>query len=68
MATKFRIWGGDSGIITHGDVLINKTADGVDLNDISAETQDVLELCNRERKSVTDLLSYKTVNVADAIT
>jgi len=26
-----------------------------------------LDLWNKERKSVTDILSYKTVNVADAI-
>ncbi|WP_232001831.1 hypothetical protein [Mycobacterium sp. 852014-52450_SCH5900713] len=43
------------------------TSDGVDLNEVWAELQDVLELWNTERKSVTDLLSYRTVNVADAI-
>src|SRR5690242_5601755 len=67
MATKFRIWGSDSGVSTHGDVLVNQTADGVDLNDIWAEIQEVVELWNKERKSVTDILSYKTVNVADAV-
>lgn len=55
------------GVSTRGDVLVNLTADGVDLNDIWAEIQDVLELWNAERKSVTDLFSFKTVNVADAI-
>lgn len=67
---KFRIWGGaggKGGISTHGDVLVNQTADGVDLNLVWAEIQDVLELWNNERKSVTDLVSFKTVNVADAI-
>ncbi|BCO81168.1 hypothetical protein MINTM009_49500 [Mycobacterium intracellulare] len=70
MTTKFRIWGssgGKGGVSTHGDVLVNQTADGVDLNDIWAEVQEVLELWNKERKSVTDILSYKTVNVADAV-
>ncbi len=56
------------GISTRGDVLVNMTADGVDLNEVwGGELQDVLELWNTERKSVTDLLCYRTVNVADAI-
>ncbi|MCV7215015.1 hypothetical protein H7J51_06930 [Mycobacterium crocinum] len=55
------------GISTRGDVLVNMTADGVDLNEVWGELQDVLELWNTERKSVTDLLCYRTVNVADAI-
>ncbi|MEZ0354090.1 hypothetical protein [Mycobacterium sp. pR1184] len=55
------------GISTRGDVLVNMTSDGVDLNEVWSELQDVLELWNVERKSVTDLLSYRTVNVADAI-
>lgn len=59
--------GGKGGISTRGDVLVNVTADGVDLNEIWAEVQDALELWNKERKSITDLLSYKTVNVADAV-
>ncbi|WP_245849355.1 hypothetical protein [Mycobacterium palustre] len=48
-------------------MLVNLTADGVDLNEVWAEIQDVLQLYNTERKSITDLLSYKTVNVADTI-
>lgn len=55
------------GISTHGDVLVNQTADGVDLNDIWSEVQQVLELYNAERTSIANLLSYRTVNVADAI-
>lgn len=55
------------GISTQGDVLVNQTADGVDLNDIWAEIQEVLGLWNTERKTITGLLSYRTVNVADAI-
>lgn len=55
------------GISTAGDVLVNQTADGVDLNDIWAEVQDVLELWNAERTSIANLLCYRTVNVADAI-
>jgi hypothetical protein len=55
------------GIRVHDDVLVNKTADGVDLNAVSAEVQTVLELWNNERKSITDLPSFKTVNVADVV-
>ncbi|MEX3646529.1 hypothetical protein [Mycolicibacterium porcinum] len=55
------------GISTHGDVLVNKTADNVDLNDIWAEVQDVLELWNSERRSITDLLSFRTTNIADVV-
>lgn len=72
MGTKqlFRIWGGaggKGGISTSGDVLVNKTADGVDLNEIWAEIQDVLRLWNTERKQITDLLTFRTVHVADVV-
>jgi hypothetical protein len=66
----FRAWGGaggKTGISTHGDVLVNITADGVDLNEVWDEVQQVMEMYNAERKSITDLLSIKTVNIADAI-
>lgn len=55
------------GISTNGDVLVNQTADGVDLNDIWAEVQEVLELYNAERTSIANLLNYRTINAADAI-
>jgi hypothetical protein len=55
------------GISTHGDVLVNKTKDGVDLNTVWAEVAEVMELWNTERKSITDLLSFKTINVADVV-
>ena len=55
------------GISTRGDVLVNVTADGVDLNEIWDEVQEVLELWNNERKSITDLLSFQTTVVADAV-
>ena len=55
------------GISTQGDVLVNMTADGVDLNQIWAEVQDVLELYNKERSAVVQLLSYPTTQVADAV-
>ena len=55
------------GISTLGDVLVNQTADGVDLNQIWAEIQDVLELYNKERSAVVSLLSFPTTLVADAV-
>jgi hypothetical protein len=71
MANKFRIWGGagevGKGTSTRGDVLVNLTADGVDLQSVWAEIQEANQLYNAERKSITDILSFQTVNVADAI-
>ena len=55
------------GISTRGDVLINMTADGVDLNDIWAEVQDVLAIYNEERSAIRNLCSFRTLNTADAI-
>ena len=55
------------GISTVGDVLVNQTADGVDLNDIWAEIQEALALYNTERTTVASLVSYRTVNAADAV-
>ena len=52
-----------TGISTQGDVLVNQTADGVDLNDIWAEVQEVLELWNAECTSIANLLSYRTVDI-----
>lgn len=56
-----------SGIQSHGDVLVNKTADNVDLQDIWSELGDVLDLYNQHRSAIAALLSYPTVNVADAV-
>jgi hypothetical protein len=55
------------GISTTGDVLVNQTADGVDLNTIWAEITEALELYNEERSAVARLLSYPTIQVADAV-
>ena len=55
------------GISTQGDVLVNQTADGVDLNTIWAEIADALALYNTERSAVTRLLSYPTTVPADAV-
>jgi hypothetical protein len=71
-SSKFRIFGGDGdrsgrGISVAGDVLVNVTADGVDLNAVWAEDQQVLEVWNTQRQTLADLISFRTVNVADAI-
>ena len=55
------------GISTSGDVLVNVTADGVDLNEIWAEIADALALYNAERTAVARLLSYPTTVPADAV-
>ena len=55
------------GINTQGHVLVNKTADGVDLNLIWAEIETLLEMWNGERTTVASLISYPTTVPADAV-
>ena len=55
------------GISAQGDVLVNQTSDGVDLNAIWAEIADALALYNTERSAVAKLLSYPTIQVANAV-
>ncbi|ROZ43842.1 hypothetical protein EEB13_22390 [Rhodococcus sp. WS3] len=61
--------GGDSGqgYATEGDVLVNQTADGVDLNQIWNQAAAALSSWNRERTALASLISYGTVAVGDAI-
>lgn len=61
------IFGADRGYSTEGDVLVNKTADGVDLNTIWAEVAAGMALYNRERSAIAALLSYPTTVRADAV-
>ncbi|MDJ0401741.1 hypothetical protein QNA28_25240 [Rhodococcus rhodochrous] len=61
------IFGADRGYSTEGDVLVNKTADGVDLNTIWSEVAAGLSLYNKERSAVASLLSYPTIAKADAV-
>ncbi|VBA47112.1 hypothetical protein [Mycobacterium attenuatum] len=56
-----------SGTQTHGDVIVNKTADGVDLNDIWNELTDAIGEYNKHRSAIASLLTYRTTEVADAI-
>jgi hypothetical protein len=55
------------GISIAGDVLVNETSDGVNLNDIWREIGTALELYNQHRSTIVRLLSYPTIAVADVI-
>src|SRR4051812_18939742 len=55
------------GISTQGDVLVNQTADGVDLNDIWAEVADLFNMYNNERSAIAGLLSYRTTQAAEVV-
>lgn len=60
-------FGADQGYATEGDVLVNRTADGVDLNVIWEKAASAMALYNRERSALAALISYPTTNVGDAI-
>ncbi|BBX90938.1 hypothetical protein H5U98_06795 [Mycolicibacterium boenickei] len=60
-------FGAEGGYNTEGDTLVNRSADGVDLNLIWGEVKAALDAWNAERSAITNLLSYWTVNTADAI-
>lgn len=60
-------FGGEGGYATEGDVLVNTTADGVDLNVIWSEVAAVVKAWNAERSALTSLLAFNTTNAADAI-
>lgn len=65
---NLRIRGGDGkGISASGDVLVNVTADGVDLQVVWAEIRDALAIYNAERSTLARLLSYPTTLAADAV-
>jgi hypothetical protein len=55
------------GMNTSGDVLVNVTADGVDLNVIWSEIAEALQLYNQQRSALAQLLSYPTTLAADAV-
>ena len=55
------------GIITSGDVLVNETADSVNLNALWSEIGSALALYNQHRSAIVRLLSYPTTAVADII-
>ena len=55
------------GINVVGDVLVNQTADGADLNAVWTEFRDLLALWNKERTSLTDLLIFRTTATGEAV-
>lgn len=57
----------NGGYATEGDVLVNVSADGVDLNVIWGQIKAALDAWNAERGALTNLLSFWTSNTADAI-
>lgn len=55
------------GIRTEGDVLVDRTADGIDLNVIWQEIVGVLEQWNSHRLALASLLAYPTTEVASPV-
>lgn len=60
-------YGAEGGYGTAGDVLVNVTADGVDLNVIWAEVAAVIKAWNSERSALASLLAFNTTDAASAI-
>lgn len=59
-------YGREEGIQNSGDV-VRTTLDGVDLNAIWTEVQSIIQAWNDSRDALTSVLSYHTINVAEAI-
>jgi hypothetical protein len=55
------------GTLVKGDVLVDRTSDGVDLNHVWEEFATLLDLWNKERSSLTDLLVFKTTATGEAV-
>lgn len=70
MATTMLIRGGDGnrgGYATRGDSLVNKTADGVDLNKMWQEIRDATNLYNEQKNAIVSLLSHHTTLPGEAV-
>lgn len=66
--TTFRVRAGDGrGYQTRGSVLVNRTADGVELNQLWNEITDALNLYNDQRSAIAGLVSFRTTRPGDAI-
>jgi len=63
----FNIFGAERGYNTEGDVLVNRTGDGTDLNQVFSEFVATLEIYNQHRSALTSLLSYPTTRQIDAV-
>jgi hypothetical protein len=53
--------------LVKGDVLVNQTACGVDLNALWDEFRDLLDVWNKERTGLTDPLVFDTTVSAEAV-
>jgi hypothetical protein len=68
MANTLRIRCGDGrGYQSRGGVLVNRTADGVDLNDIWDELAEAADLYNQQRSAIASLVSFRTTRPGDAV-
>ncbi len=63
----FQLFGAESGYNTEGDVLVNRTSEGTDLNQIFSEFVATLNIFNQHRSALTSLLSYPTTRQIDAV-
>lgn len=64
---RLRITGGMPGIIGQGDIVVNTTADGVPIDQLWQEFEEVTRLWNTEKTTIADLLSYKTTLPAEYV-
>ena len=60
-------FGAGDGMNSQGDVLVNSSADGVDLQILWQEVNSALASWNAERGAVAQVLSFPTINAADAV-
>lgn len=70
MATQMLIRCGDGnrgGYGTAGDVLVNKTADGVGLQELWDEVRVATDAYNDHKSAIVSLLSYSTTRAGDAV-
>ena len=55
------------GVVTASQRLVTRLADGADLNEVWSLFSELMAFWNTERTSITDLLTFKTVNPVDAV-
>lgn len=68
MASTLRIRCGDGrGYQNRGSVLVNRTADGVGLQDLWLEIQAALAVYNGERSAISSLVSFRTTRPGDSV-
>jgi hypothetical protein len=58
---------GQYGIGTGADALVTHSADGVDINEIWEDFGVATEIWNTERQQIADLISFRTMNAAEAV-